>query len=327
MRRLPHDNPRGIRVDEEGAGSSNSPTTWSTSGTSRSAAGAAESGARTRAVALLPENFHAELIAATPAATKKPIVGVGRFTNPDTMAEVDQRRAARRHRSGAALDRRPLPAEQDRGGPARRDPRVHRLQRLRLAGATRAAPIVCTQNATSGEEYRRGWHPELFTRPRTPTTTSSSSAPARPGWSARSSSASAACGESTWSKPRIIGEPCAGSPHFPGSGSGHGVINYRQIQLDKLRNVEVHPRERLSSAGHQRIRRGDRRPCHWLHTGSRRRVEQPDARSDPRCGRRQPNQSSRPSRCWRSARLAREDRCPLGLRGQAFRWAWPRRAP
>ena len=24
------------------------------------------------------------------------------------------------------------------------------------------APIVCTQNATIGEEYRRGWHPEKF---------------------------------------------------------------------------------------------------------------------------------------------------------------------
>ena len=26
------------------------------------------------------------------------------------------------------------------------------------------APIGCTQNATMGEEYRRGWHPERFTR-------------------------------------------------------------------------------------------------------------------------------------------------------------------
>src|SRR5205814_9237563 len=23
-------------------------------------------------------------------------------------------------------------------------------------------PLICTQNATAGEEYRRGWHPERF---------------------------------------------------------------------------------------------------------------------------------------------------------------------
>src|SRR5258708_24843956 len=27
--------------------------------------------------------------------------------------------------------------------------------------------IGCTQNATAGEEYRRGWHPERFSRART----------------------------------------------------------------------------------------------------------------------------------------------------------------
>ena len=39
----------------------------------------------------------------------------------------------RDHRGGAPVDRRPVPAEEDRGGPLRRDPRVHRLQHLRLA--------------------------------------------------------------------------------------------------------------------------------------------------------------------------------------------------
>ncbi len=32
-------------------------------------------------------------------------------------------------------------------------------------------PLICTQNATAGEEYRRGWRPEKFGRRRTPTTT------------------------------------------------------------------------------------------------------------------------------------------------------------
>ena len=41
------------------------------------------------------------------------------------------RRRARPDRCGAAVDRRPVPAGEDRGGPARGHPRVHRLQRLR----------------------------------------------------------------------------------------------------------------------------------------------------------------------------------------------------
>ncbi len=39
---------------------------------------------------------------------------------------------ARPDRCGAAVDRRPVPAEEDRGGADRGDPRVHRLQYLRL---------------------------------------------------------------------------------------------------------------------------------------------------------------------------------------------------
>ena len=42
------------------------------------------------------------------------------------------RRGARPDRRGPAVDRRPVPAEEDRGGPARGHPRVHRLQHLRL---------------------------------------------------------------------------------------------------------------------------------------------------------------------------------------------------
>ena len=42
-----------------------------------------------------------------------------------------QRRRARPDRRGAAVDRRSVPAEEDRGGPARGHPRMHRLQRLR----------------------------------------------------------------------------------------------------------------------------------------------------------------------------------------------------
>ena len=62
------------------------------------------------------ENFQPDCRAG-PRSTKKPIISVGRFTSPDTMVEGSSRGAARHHRRGPAVDRRPLPAEEDRGGP------------------------------------------------------------------------------------------------------------------------------------------------------------------------------------------------------------------
>jgi dimethylamine/trimethylamine dehydrogenase len=99
--------------------------------------------------------------------TDKPVVGVGRFTNPDTMVQVIESRQF--DFIGAA---RPsiadpyLPRKIEEGHPE--DIREcigcnQCIARWELGGA---AQIQCTQNATSGEEYRRGWHPEIFTTAR-----------------------------------------------------------------------------------------------------------------------------------------------------------------
>ncbi len=45
---------------------------------------------------------------------------------------ADPARNPRLHRRGAPVDRRPVPAEEDRGRPHRRNPRVHRLQHVRV---------------------------------------------------------------------------------------------------------------------------------------------------------------------------------------------------
>ncbi len=59
-------------------------------------------------------------------------------SRPDGRARGERR--ARRDRRRAAVDRRPVPARQDPRRPLRRDPRVHRLQPVLLAGQLRAAP-------------------------------------------------------------------------------------------------------------------------------------------------------------------------------------------
>jgi dimethylamine/trimethylamine dehydrogenase len=93
--------------------------------------------------------------------TTKPVVGVGRFTSPDTM--VSQIRRGILDMIGAA---RPsiadpfLPKKIEEG----------RLEDIRecigcnicIAWNGVGAPIRCTQNPTMGEEWRRGWHPEII---------------------------------------------------------------------------------------------------------------------------------------------------------------------
>ncbi len=102
-----------------------------------------------------------ETIAAAKTLTTKPVVGVGRFTSPDTMLRQVTRGVL--DLIGAA---RPsiadpfLPKKIEEG----------RLEDIRecigcnicYAHNSLGAPIRCTQNPTMGEEWRRGWHPETI---------------------------------------------------------------------------------------------------------------------------------------------------------------------
>jgi dimethylamine/trimethylamine dehydrogenase len=90
------------------------------------------------------------------------VLGVGRFTDPEKMTEIVTKGIA--DIIGAA---RPsisdpwLPKKIEEG----------RLDDIRVCIGCNVCisrweiggpPMICTQNATAGEEYRRGWHPEKF---------------------------------------------------------------------------------------------------------------------------------------------------------------------
>ena len=92
--------------------------------------------------------------------SKKPVLGVGRFTDPEKMAEViraghlDIIGAARPSISDPFL---PLKIDEGRAEDIRTCIGCNVcISRWEIGGP----PMICTQNATSGEEYRRGWHPE-----------------------------------------------------------------------------------------------------------------------------------------------------------------------
>lgn len=111
------------------------------------------------------ENFQGELVEKIRPHTDKPIVGVGRFTNPETMVRLVSSRAL--DIIGAAR-----PSISDPFLPAKiEDGRIDEIREcigcnMCVARFNQASRIVCTQNATMGEEYRRDWHPERFTRAR-----------------------------------------------------------------------------------------------------------------------------------------------------------------
>jgi dimethylamine/trimethylamine dehydrogenase len=107
------------------------------------------------------EGSHEPIISFVKRLTTKPVVGVGRFTSPDVM--VSQIRRGVLDLIGAA---RPsiadpfLPRKINEG----REDEIRECIgcNICIAGWHEGVPIRCTQNATIGEEWRRGWHPEIF---------------------------------------------------------------------------------------------------------------------------------------------------------------------
>jgi dimethylamine/trimethylamine dehydrogenase len=105
------------------------------------------------------EGFQQDAIAGLKRLTSKPVVGVGRFTSPDTM--VAQIRGGFMDFIGAA---RPsiadpfLPRKIETGESGRIRECIG--CNICVASDNQQAPIRCTQNPTMGEEWRRGWHPE-----------------------------------------------------------------------------------------------------------------------------------------------------------------------
>ena len=105
------------------------------------------------------EGFQEDYVAFVKTLTSKPVVGVGRFTSPDTM--VSQIRRGVLDLIGAA---RPsiadpfLPRKIDEG----REDEIRECIGCNICRAANneAVPLRCTQNPTIGEEWRRGWHPE-----------------------------------------------------------------------------------------------------------------------------------------------------------------------
>lgn len=107
------------------------------------------------------EGYQEKYTAFVKTLTTKPVVGVGRYTSPDSMVSAIERGVL--DMIGAA---RPsiadpfLPNKIREGRPE--DIRECIGCNICVTGDTRYVPLRCTQNPTMGEEWRRGWHPEII---------------------------------------------------------------------------------------------------------------------------------------------------------------------
>ncbi|TPM98221.1 FAD-dependent oxidoreductase [Mesorhizobium sp. B2-1-3A] len=105
------------------------------------------------------ENDHEPFMTGIKGVTTRPVVGVGRFTSPDTMASLIRRGVL--DMIGAA---RPsiadpfLPKKIEEG--RYEDIRECIGCNICVSSHFAMTNLRCTQNPTMGEEWRRGWHPE-----------------------------------------------------------------------------------------------------------------------------------------------------------------------
>ena len=108
-----------------------------------------------------PEGAHEPIIDFVKKVTDKPVVGVGRFTSPDTMVSQIKRGVLDLIGGARPSIADPFLPNKIREG---REDEIRECIGCNICIASwhDGVPVRCTQNATAGEEWRKGWHPEKF---------------------------------------------------------------------------------------------------------------------------------------------------------------------
>jgi dimethylamine/trimethylamine dehydrogenase len=195
------------------------------------------------------EGYQLEWTSRVREATAKPIVGVSRLTNPDRMAEIvrsgvwDLIGAARPSIADPFLPRK---IEEGRYGEVRECIGCN----VCIAKGDHLMHLGCTQNATAGEEFRRGWHPERFepaaNRDRDVLVVGAGPA---------GMECAIVLGKRGFRRVHLVeaeqelGGVTRWVPRLPGLGEWGRVLNWRRIQLERLKNVEVLTGLRLDADG------------------------------------------------------------------------------
>ena len=182
------------------------------------------------------EAHQEEWVRGLKALTSKPVVGVGRFTSPDTMVRMVRQQIL--DFIGAA---RPsiadpfLPRKIEEGRPE--DIRECIGCNICVSGDFTMSPIRCTQNPSMGEEWRRGWHPERY-RPRHAEQRVLVVGAGPAGLEAAMSLGKRGYEAVLVEKSRVLGGRVAAEARLPGLAEWIRVVDYRLGQISRLDNVE-----------------------------------------------------------------------------------------
>ncbi|HIE88054.1 MAG TPA: NADH:flavin oxidoreductase [Gammaproteobacteria bacterium] len=110
------------------------------------------------------EGAHEPVIDFVKQVTDRPVVGVGRFTSPDTMVSQIKRGVLDLIGGARPSIADPFLPNKVREG---REDEIRECIGCNICISSwhDGVPVRCTQNATAGEEWRKGWHPEKFDSP------------------------------------------------------------------------------------------------------------------------------------------------------------------
>lgn len=189
------------------------------------------------------EGYQTQYTAFVKSVTTKPVVGVGRFTSPDTMVSLIKK--GKLDFIGAA---RPsiadpfLPKKIEQG----------RIEDIRecigcnicVTADFLCHPIRCTQNPTMGEEWRRGWHPERISKQ------TSDHSILVVGAGPAGLEATRALGQRGYNvtlaeELNVLGGRVAIESRLPGLAQWRRVADYREYQIKQMPNIDIFLNSRL----------------------------------------------------------------------------------
>ena len=169
--------------------------------------------------------------------TTKPVVGVGRFTSPDTMVRMVRQGVLDFIGAARPSIADPFIPEKIREG---------RLEDIRecigcnmcVAGDHTSSISRCTQNPAMGEEWRRGWHPE-YIRPREDESRILVVGAGPAGLEAAMMLGKRGHEVALAERGTQLGGRLVAERRLPGLSAWGRVADYRAGQLAKMPNVEI----------------------------------------------------------------------------------------